>query len=398
MSSVDRLAMSASAEKAEGEGGRPEGTGTGFERETRVKWETRFERGGFYETDGHTTNIMASQQHSFNETDGSPIPEGNAFIYALLLFVLAIDVIQNYLFYAGCSDLVSHKGVVTGVARRCWTEREEAILMAAMKELAATGWKSDNGFRSGYLTRALEALKREFPKTDIILDRSGVGFNADGEYKIDIDDEQWAQVVQKDSNAKYMRTKSWPMLSDWKKIFGKDRAEGLKGMDTGKAVQKIYGSNAAVGESSAMDSPITLEELFPDEVFPSGVMPEMVDECTSAPGHGRANPRVHNKAPKKRKTEDKMDCVLALMNRIHEDTNERLKDISSRIGYEFDLSTKRTEVFNQLKGMPGLTIKQQFYAAKKLVKEPELMDLFRGLDELARPAFVLDLLETDGMI
>ena len=49
MSSVDRVA---SAEKAEGEGGRPEGTGTGFERKTRVKWETRSERGGFYETDG----------------------------------------------------------------------------------------------------------------------------------------------------------------------------------------------------------------------------------------------------------------------------------------------------------------------------------------------------------
>ncbi|KAG6400974.1 hypothetical protein SASPL_137819 [Salvia splendens] len=282
---------------------------------------------------------MGSQHHSGNDTEGSPLPE------------------------------------VAAGARRCWTEREEAVLMAAMKELAATGWKSDNGFRSG-----------------------GVGFNADGEYKIDIDDEQWSQVVQKDSNAKYMRNKSWPMLSDWKEIFGKDRAEGLKGMDTGEAVQKIYGSKVAVGESSAMDSPITLEELFPNEVFPSGVMPEMVDECTSAPAHGRAHPRVQNKATKKRKTEDKMDTVLALMNRIHEDTNERLKDISSRIGYEFDLSTKRTEVFNQLKGMPGLTTKQQFYAAKKLVKEPELMDLFRGLDAVSRPAFVLDLLETDGMI
>lgn len=90
--------------------------------------------------------------------------------------------------------------------------------MSTMKELAAAGWKSDNGFRAGYLTRAKEALHREFPKTDIcvhphikskitswkkfyyslmqILDRSGVGFNADGNFKIDIDDEQWAQVVQ----------------------------------------------------------------------------------------------------------------------------------------------------------------------------------------------------------
>ncbi|XP_042006253.1 uncharacterized protein LOC121755038 [Salvia splendens] len=195
-----------------------------------------------------------------------------------------------------------------------------------------------------------------------------------------------------------MRNKSWPMLSDWKEIFGKDRAEGFKGMDTGEAVQKIYGSKVAVGKSSAKSSPITLEELFPDEVFPSGVLPEMVDESTSAPAPVRVNPRVQNKTPKKRKTKDKMDSVLELMNRIHEDTNERLKDISTRIGYEFDLSTKRTEVFNQLNGMPGLTIKQQFYAAKNLVKEPELMDLFRGLDDLARPTFVFDLLETDGMI
>ncbi|KAG6382419.1 hypothetical protein SASPL_157913 [Salvia splendens] len=331
-----------------------------------------------------------------------------------------IDVKAKYSLWAGCSDMLTNKGVVAAGARRVWTEREEAILLAALKELAATGWKSDNGFRSGYLTRALEALKREFPKTDIvvhphikskitswkknyyslmqILDRSGVGFNADGEYKIDIDDEQWAQVVQKDSNAKYMRNKLWPMLNDWKELFGKDRAEGLKGMDTGEAVQKIYGPRVAVGESSARSSPITLEELFPDEVFPNGVLPEMVDESTSAPPHIRVPPRLQNKAPKKRKPEDKMDTVLELMNRIHEDTNERLKDISTRIGYEFDLSAKRTEVFNQLKGMLGLTIKQQFYAAKKLVKEPELMDLFRGLDDLARPAFVFDLLETDGMI
>ncbi|KAG6388648.1 hypothetical protein SASPL_150080 [Salvia splendens] len=307
--------------------------------------------------------VMASQHQSGNNTDDSPLPEGS-------------------------SDMVTNKRVIAAVARRCWTEREEAILMSAMKELVATRWKSDNGFRSGYLTRALEALKREFPKTDIvvhphikskitswkknyyslmqILDRSRVSFNADGEYKIDIDDEQWAQVVPKDSNAKYMRNKSWPMLSDWKEIFGKDRAEGVKGMDTREAVQKIYGSNVAV-------------EHF-------GTAPV------------RVTPRVQNKVPKKRKAEDKMDNVLALMNRIREDTNERLKDISTRIGYEFDLSTKRTEVFNQLKGMPGLTIKQQFYAAKKLVNEPELMDLFKGLDEWARPAFVLNLLETDGMI
>ncbi|KAG6392910.1 hypothetical protein SASPL_147138 [Salvia splendens] len=130
---------------------------------------------------------MASQHQSGYDTESSPLPEGS-------------------------SDMLTNKGVIAAGSRRCWTEREESILMSATKELAATGWKLNNGFRSGYLTRALEALKREFPKTDIvvhthikskittwkknyysqmqILDRSGVGFNADGDYKIDIDDEQ----------------------------------------------------------------------------------------------------------------------------------------------------------------------------------------------------------------
>ncbi|XP_042000290.1 uncharacterized protein LOC121749738 isoform X1 [Salvia splendens] len=317
----------------------------------------------------------------------------------------------------GASD-PSNRNVKCDRPRRCWSPCEDAILMTTLKELVATGWKSDNGFRSRYLTRCLEALKREFPKTDIrahphiyskittwkrnyyslmtILDRSGVGFNPHGDYKIDIDDEQWSQVVQKDVNAKYMRNKSWPMLDDWKEVFGKDRAEGVRSVDLEDAVNKIYGAKAVANEVSGTNDHMTFEELFPDEVLPDGILPEMIGESPSPPE--RATNKVPHKVIKKRKVEDQMDGVLNLMSRIHEDTNERLKEISSRIGYDFDLSTKRTEIFKQLKGIPGLTMKQQFYVSKKLVKEPELMDLFRGLDEVARPAFVLDILEDDGLI
>lgn len=92
------------------------------------------------------------------------------------------------------------------------------FLIGIMKELVATGWKADNGFRSGYLQRAEEAMRREFPGTDLkanphiqsrihtwkksfyalskILDRSGVGFNVHGDYKIDVSDDQWSQIVK----------------------------------------------------------------------------------------------------------------------------------------------------------------------------------------------------------
>ncbi|KAG6389220.1 hypothetical protein SASPL_150682 [Salvia splendens] len=112
--------------------------------------------------------------------------------------------------------------------RRSWSDREELILISALKELVATGWKSDNGFRGGYAQKIEEWLKNEFPSTDFrggygqcvalkatphiqskittwkrnyyplskILDRSEVGFNVHNDFKIDCSDDQWDQIVR----------------------------------------------------------------------------------------------------------------------------------------------------------------------------------------------------------
>ncbi|KAG6397693.1 hypothetical protein SASPL_143863 [Salvia splendens] len=53
------------------------------------------------------------------------------------------------------------------IGHRSWTDREEAVLISALKELVALGWKSDNGFRGGYLTKIEELMQKEFPRTDI---------------------------------------------------------------------------------------------------------------------------------------------------------------------------------------------------------------------------------------
>ncbi|KAG6434257.1 hypothetical protein SASPL_105881 [Salvia splendens] len=51
--------------------------------------------------------------------------------------------------------------------RRSWPDREEIMLISALKELVARGWKSDNGFRGGYAQKIEEWLKNEFPTTDL---------------------------------------------------------------------------------------------------------------------------------------------------------------------------------------------------------------------------------------
>ena len=98
-----------------------------------------------------------------------------------------------------------------------WTVREEEVLAACMLDLVARGWKSDNGFRAGYLGKIEDAIRKEFPNTDIkgtphvtskitawkksytslkgILSKSGVGFNFNNEYKIKCDDDQWEAIV-----------------------------------------------------------------------------------------------------------------------------------------------------------------------------------------------------------
>ncbi|XP_047963813.1 uncharacterized protein LOC125208272 [Salvia hispanica] len=130
--------------------------------------------------------------------------------------------------------------------RRIWTDREEDVLLTTLKELVVQGWKSDHGFRAGYLVRLEEALRREFPTTDLkvypniiskvsawkksyytleyILKQSGVAFNLNGDHRIDCDDQQWAEIVEKDVYVRFMRDRSWPYFDDWKQIFGKDRA------------------------------------------------------------------------------------------------------------------------------------------------------------------------------
>lgn len=55
----------------------------------------------------------------------------------------------------------------TGNSRRVWTNKEEAVLIAALKDLVSNDWKLDNGFRTGYLTKLEDALKTAFPNTDL---------------------------------------------------------------------------------------------------------------------------------------------------------------------------------------------------------------------------------------
>ncbi|XP_057810943.1 uncharacterized protein LOC131025268 [Salvia miltiorrhiza] len=113
--------------------------------------------------------------------------------------------------------------------RRSWSLREEEQLIAALKEIVVNGWRSDNGFRAGYLGKLEEAMKIAFPGTDLkgiphihskismwkrnyyslslMLRDSGIGFNVNGKFMIDCTLEQWDDIVKGDPSARGMKKK-----------------------------------------------------------------------------------------------------------------------------------------------------------------------------------------------
>lgn len=102
--------------------------------------------------------------------------------------------------------------------KRSWSAEEEDVLLASLKDLIVQGWKSDNGFRKGYVNRLEDAMRKAFPSAGIkghphveskltswkrtysqlmtILGTSGVGFNLKGDNKIDCDNEVWAEATK----------------------------------------------------------------------------------------------------------------------------------------------------------------------------------------------------------
>ncbi|KAH6763079.1 hypothetical protein C2S52_020512 [Perilla frutescens var. hirtella] len=261
--------------------------------------------------------------------------------------------------------------------RRSWSTREEEVLLAALKELVVQGWKSDNDFRAGYLNKLEEAMKKEFPSTDLkdmphinsktttwkknyyslstMLNRSGVGFNLKGTHMIECNNEQWEQIVKCDANARLMRFKSWPHLDAWREIFGKDQATGDYYVPT-------------------------QEEPFTEDVAEDSGSPNQREE-----------PSLRTQG-KKRKSNAGFSGMVELLAEINRTTDKRLETITSRISYDFDQSKARKEVFDRLSNIKGLSINGKFDICEILAKEVDKMDIFMGLPDEAKTQYVMRLL------
>ncbi|XP_057770778.1 uncharacterized protein LOC131020551 [Salvia miltiorrhiza] len=275
--------------------------------------------------------------------------------------------------------------------------------MASLKELVVQGWKSDNGFRAGYLTKLEEAMKAAFPETDLkgsphinskicawkknyyslsqMLSRSGIGFNTNGDYLIDCSNEMWEQIVKCDPNARLMRYKPWPMLEDWKEVFGKDRATGEQAEDLMDAVNEMHRREHVVLNTPESDYHVNLDDILDHET---------VDESV---GQSSKETPTAGVVGRKRKQRDDMSGLCEVLREINRTTDRRLENLANRIGYDFDMGKARQEVFDQLGCISSFTMEDKFDVCELLADKIERLEIFRGLPAEAKEAYARRFLE-----
>ncbi|KAL0445076.1 UNVERIFIED_CONTAM: hypothetical protein Slati_2230300 [Sesamum latifolium] len=52
-------------------------------------------------------------------------------------------------------------------SRRIWSTVEEEALLECLRDIVRSGWKCDNGFRTGYLTMLEQLLRKKYPESDL---------------------------------------------------------------------------------------------------------------------------------------------------------------------------------------------------------------------------------------
>ncbi|XP_057810737.1 uncharacterized protein LOC131025138 [Salvia miltiorrhiza] len=174
------------------------------------------------------------------------------------------------------------------------------------------------------------------------------------------------------------------MFDLWKEVFGKDRATGANAEDLMEALHHMYSADNLANRGIDGANHIPTEEETATEDGADNV-------CQG--DKRRSADRVSNK---KRKTRDEMTGVYAMLGEIGRNTGERLADLATRVGYEFDLGQARQHVFEQLGKIPGLDITQKFDICEILADKVQRLEIFIGLPDEAKIQYVAYLLQTKG--
>ncbi|KAL0427806.1 UNVERIFIED_CONTAM: hypothetical protein Slati_2955400 [Sesamum latifolium] len=279
--------------------------------------------------------------------------------------------------------------------RRTWTAREEEFLVNALKLLASSGWKYDDGFRNGSLIQLEKCMICAFPNCGIkaephissnidiwkkqysflvgMMSKSVFGRD-ESTCMITIEDNYvWEGYLKIYPTAKKMRYKSWPYFSAWCQIFGKDRA-------IGKHAEDVHQAAAAVQEEEQADMQdryIPTTSWNPKTRF-DGVVKELPMTNTT---------KRTSTTSKKRKADEIVAALPKLVEVVTNfcaSANNAISKLTRVLENEFGDPVKRGLVLEAVKQLTVFDENEQLLAARHLYNQPKDVELFFTLSTESR--------------
>ncbi|KAL8504109.1 hypothetical protein ACS0TY_022732 [Phlomoides rotata] len=224
-----------------------------------------------------------------------------------------------------------------------------------MKELVTKGWKTENGFKPGYLLKLESELLKKIPGTDLranphITSRITMWKKFHGSLQTML--RQFTNIgfllifiCKADPNASNMRYKPWPLYDDWNEIFGTDRANGRAAEDIIDVVTGIRNESVPdLGDQDVNPTPTP-----PDEA------PVDMDVASETPGvDNSVAPKISGK---KRGVSDSTmaDRLCDVLGKFCKSSDDRIGSLVCVIGDDADIGNSR-KLFNVLGDIDDLVV------------------------------------------
>ncbi|KAL8547768.1 hypothetical protein ACS0TY_007197 [Phlomoides rotata] len=281
------------------------------------------------------------------------------------------------------------------IRRRIWTLKEEYMLARAMEKIILDGWKTENGFKNGYLKQLEKEIKKIDPQTDLrsephissrvhawkryqqtisaIIDKSGMSWDST-KFQIVVENEDvWADYIKVEPFAKTVRYKSFPLYGRWCDIFGADRARGETCEDCDIADGAPLPDHVAENIPSSIPTPTTGTHESPGTQSDAG------------------SPKSKEKGKKRKSVDSTGVQMVNLMGKFFETTTKSIGEMTSTLSNDQKMSQKREKLIEELGKLGGLSPDQRIVAAKMLANNNNDLELFfsAGPEDKSRLVYLM---------
>ncbi|XP_075483409.1 uncharacterized protein LOC142523483 isoform X1 [Primulina tabacum] len=297
------------------------------------------------------------------------------------------------------------KGKKTEKTRCTWRTREEVVLIQALKDAINCGWKSENGFKCGYLTFLEDAMKKMFPDTDLrdnphinskihvwkkthgslvtILSKSGIGWN-ETDKMVEATNEAWESMIKVDNSVRFLRHRKWSYYHDWCEIFGNDRATGEHAEDFANFVKDVPNMNYEVSN----DIEVGFEDVFR--------VVEGADDSISGTQIPSFKKTASNKSKsnKRKKLNEEEDSIVAAINSVAEVTKSSIANLVKQLAIDEKMENAMDKALDALEVIQELSAEEKFLVAELLVDNPRKLAFFLRHGNESRLSLVKRLLKS----